>query len=432
MNYQKGFVASLVAIFVLGFMISLAMSMSAIVLIRHGIAENDVKALQSYYAAESGIEDSLLRLKNNPQIAAYNYIIDVNNFEVNVQIPEAIAGSRAIVSQGDFYGRIKKVRAVYTINTDDVSFYYGIQSGDLGVQMASNAVVNGNIFSNGPIIGASNVRIYGDVISAGPDGSIQDVAVKEVEEAGGNAWAVNCEDSQMDQYLYYTVEKGSGCTAGDEKNYTEEYVEKEDLPIDLEQILSWKNQALAGGTPLEGYTLDGSDVLGPVKVQGDMVLVSNSILTIEGTIWVTGDLILDSNTVLQLSSGYSTFSGVIVVDGQINLAAGTTICGAEGYKGSSECNNSIGSYLLLLSTKSSSDFNDPPAILATSNTSTAILYTTNGFIRLSANSDIKEATGYGIYMDSNADVTYETGLANALFSSGPGGGWQVESWEEIE
>jgi len=297
--------------------------------------------------------------------------------------------------------------------------------------MDGNAVVYGNIFSNGTIIGASNTKIYGDAISAGPNGKIKSIKVKVSEEGGSSAWAKTCESSQMDRELHYTSD--IGCTAGSKHYHNpEDYVETEGMPITLEQIIEWKSEAASGGA-IKGYTLGGNnkDSLGPIKVNGNMVLNSNAVLTVNGTIWVTGNLELNSNTAVQLAQGYGSLSGVIVVDGKITVKSNVTLCGSEGFKGSRKCNPSIGSYLMLLSTKSSSDPNNP-AILATSNTKTAILYAANGFIRLGSNAKLREATGYGIYMDSNAEVTYETGLVNPLFSSGPGGSWQVESWTEIE
>jgi hypothetical protein len=45
---------------------------------------------------------------------------------------------------------------------------------------------------------------------------------------------------------------------------------------------------------------------------------------------------------------------------------------------------------------------------------------------------IREATGYKLYLDNNAEIEYEVGLEDTTFSSGPSGGWDVVSWEEIE
>ena len=163
-----------------------------------------------------------------------------------------------------------------------------------------------------------------------------------------------------------------------------------------------------------------------------MTLDGNSILTLTGTVWVTGNLFLKSNTAIQLDPSYNPYSGIIVVDGQVSLDSNVTFCGSEGYKSAGKCNlPAAGNYLMILSVKNSTGQEDP-AIISTSNTKTAVLYASNGFITLNSQSNLKEATGVGIKMNSNANVSYETGLANAKFSSGPGGGWILKSWEEIE
>ncbi|OGY27876.1 MAG: hypothetical protein A2Z42_02225 [Candidatus Woykebacteria bacterium RBG_19FT_COMBO_43_10] len=72
-----------------------------------------------------------------------------------------------------------------------------------------------------------------------------------------------------------------------------------------------------------------------------------------------------------------------------------------------------------------------PAMVADSNILTSILYASDGAIKLNSNVHVKEVTGYKLILESNATVTYETGLANVNFTSGPGGAFQINSWQEI-
>ncbi|MFC1629921.1 PilX N-terminal domain-containing pilus assembly protein [Patescibacteria group bacterium] len=428
-NKEQGFAALFLTLLVLAIILILGASITALTVGEQKISANVARANQAYFASESGIEDALLRLKQSKNWSS-PYTFTVGNSSATVTISDEIGGSQTITSQGDFQNRIRKTQVVYQITTEEVAFFYGVQVGDLGLEIDSNTKVHGNIFSNGPIIGASNAQIYGDAISAGPSGRIEGIDVMSLE-GGGSAWAKHCEGSDIDEDLHYTSQ--NNCDAGGYIYHEPgDFTQSQNLPITEEQIAGWKSDALAGGT-ISGYVLEGNDEdsLGPIKVDGDMTLDSNAILTMTGTIWVTGDLDLNSNVMLELDPGYGSFSGIIVVDGQISIDSNVTFCGSEGIKKSQECNPSIGSYLMLLSTNNSSDPANP-AIYTTSNTETAILYASDGFIRLSSNSSLREATGYGIYMDSNAEVTYETGLADTNFSSGPGGSWQVTSWREVE
>ena len=63
---------------------------------------------------------------------------------------------------------------------------------------------------------------------------------------------------------------------------------------------------------------------------------------------------------------------------------------------------------------------------------TVVIFGSRGQVHLNNTAGAKEVTGYKLLIDNNASITYETGLANADFSSGPGGGFTITSWKEIE
>jgi len=37
-----------------------------------------------------------------------------------------------------------------------------------------------------------------------------------------------------------------------------------------------------------------------------------------------------------------------------------------------------------------------------------------------------------IDLNNNVIITYDSGLADLNFSSGPSGGWNISSWQEVE
>jgi prepilin-type N-terminal cleavage/methylation domain-containing protein len=53
-----------------------------------------------------------------------------------------------------------------------------------------------------------------------------------------------------------------------------------------------------------------------------------------------------------------------------------------------------------------------------------------GGLTISNNVSVVEATGYKITMNNNSKIQYNAGLADIYFSSGPGGGWKITSWQE--
>jgi len=244
-NNQKGFVVFFITILVLVAVFGIALSISLLTLGQQKIINNIIKSTQVYFIAEAGIEDALLRLNNNPSMAALSYNLNVGTGSTNVVISDSIGGSRTITSLGDTSNRKRKVQVIYAIDSNDVSFHYGIQVGDLGLEMNGNAVVHGNVFSNGLIVGDSNTKIYGDAISAGPSGEIKSLKIKS-DEGGGNAWATTLENSTIDGDAHYV--DIINCSVGGNHFTPEQGPDPQNMPISNDDIIEWKNQAVDGRT----------------------------------------------------------------------------------------------------------------------------------------------------------------------------------------
>jgi len=204
---------------------------------------------------------------------------------------------------------------------------------------------------------------------------------------------------------------------------------REELPISDGLIQDWRDTAeTKGGTCVPPQcdasgnlilTNGASASIGPIKIPGNLTVDNNAILTVTGVIWVVGEVQLSNNCIVRLSSGYGTLSGMIVSDGEIDISNNCV------FQGSGQA----GSHIMLLSAKNA----PTDEVIDVSNGSVGVIYyAAHGLIHLSNNAAAKEATGYGITMDNNAVITYETGLGSTLFSTGPSGGWSIQSWQEIE
>lgn len=190
------------------------------------------------------------------------------------------------------------------------------------------------------------------------------------------------------------------------------------MPISDQNILDWKAEAEAGGIISGNYLLDDdTGSLGPRKITGNLTVQNNADLTVTGTIWVQGNVIINNNATVRLSSSYGTSEGVIVADGTINIQNNAIFEGS----------GSPGSYLMALSTSISTS-----AISLQNNGGSVILYAANGTVNLSNNSTAKALNGKYINLSNNAIVIYDSGLANSNFVNGPSGGWDIQSWKEIE
>jgi len=416
---EKG--AALLLSIILILSVSLIINLGLSSLTFHSLisARNKIKSIQSYYAAEAGIEDSLLRIKNEMQFSSPN-TLTVGDSSTSIEISEElIGGSWDITCQGDTNNRIRKLTVTYGETIDGVSFYYGAQAGEGGVTMGNNSQIIGNFFSNSSILP-----------SGGGGGEITDTAIIALNEniieatnVGGDAYAYSCKDSNITGTLYYvTGGTITNCSYGSLVELTNE-IEAEELPISLEQITDWKDEASTGGTFSGDYILDGGETvsLGPIKIIGNMIIDNNSFLILTGMIYVTGDIIIKNGATIQLDDGFGLLSGLIIGDGKITI----------GNNGIIQGSGEEGSFLMFLSTNNSVDPTSP-AVNVSNNAQGAIFYASNGLIYLNNNIEIREATGYKLALDNNAIIRYETGLENINFTSGPGGGWQVQNWQEIE
>lgn len=189
------------------------------------------------------------------------------------------------------------------------------------------------------------------------------------------------------------------------------------MPISEQNILDWKDEAALGGLHSGDYDISTNTILGPKKISGNLTIGIGKKLTLNGVVWVQGNLVMNNNSIMDLASWYGSSDGIIIVDGTITISNNATFSGS----------GTAGSYILSLTTSSS-----PSAISLANNAGAVSLYAANGTINVSNNGTAKALTGHVINLGNNAIITYDTGLMNANFVSGPSGSWEIDSWKEIE
>lgn len=414
---EKGFSALFIAFLSLAIIFSIVAGLSVLTLEQTRVAGNIVQSVQSYYASEGGIEDMLLRLKDNLNWST-PYNLNISNGVTTIEVSNVVGGARTITSTGNNLSRIRKVSAVYSLATDQVAFHYGAQIGEGGIQIQNTAKIKGNVFSNSSIIGTNKQEITGTAIVAGNGNKIEDLKI------GGDAMAHTCQDSEIGGELTY-VSGGSiaGCTAGGSIKQQPNQIELKDLPIFQSQIDGWKTEALSGGVNSGDLTFSsGQTSLGPKKIMGNLTVQGTAKVLVGGTIWVTGDLILKNTSQTTLDPViYGLNSGLIIVDGQI------TISNSAQAKGS----GSAGSYLVLLSNFDSTQ-SGQNAIVSQNSPEVDIIYASKGFILVQNSMELREVSGWGLKLQNSAEVEYEIGLQDVSFSSGPGASWKVVNWQEVE
>ena len=336
----------------------------------------------------------------------------------------------------------KIVQVTASIDSSVAAFHYGVQTGQGGLEMSNSSRIIGNVYANGNIIGTNSARIQGDAIVAGSIGIIEGMDID------GDSWSHTIRGSStvggdaMHAVLQNTTVTGnatadsiSSCTIGGTGTYDTRSscsvagivttpnpaafvpAVATSLPISEEQIDLWEEEASAGGTLGSQSFSSGSRTLGPKKIVGNLV-VSGGELVLTGTVWVTGEIKLSGTAIVRLDPSYGSSSGVLMAGIDESASAGyIEISNSAQALGS----GSAGSYLLLLSQREMGS-----NAVKTSNTSTAaILYAGEGQIEIGNSAALKEVTANKLILSNTATVTYESGLQNASFASGPGGSWTV-------
>lgn len=383
------------------------------------IAVADAQALA---LAEAGIDKAVYELNQDPNYAGEtNTALGAGTFTTTVAAVDATTKRITVIGRVPNSTSPRATKTVKTnvgINVDAVSFAFGVQSDEGGVDLQNSASVRGNLFSNGPITGANSNLIRGDAISAGPTGSIDGVY------ATGTARAHTIADSSIDQDAYY--QSISSTTVGGTSYPGSADQSTSTLPISDAQVEEWKAAAAAGGTHTSPcpYTISSSVTLGPKKINCDVTISGSPTITLAGPLWISGKLIVKNSSTIAIDSSLGSQSVAVVVDKESDRINSSTIAleNSTFVQGTGQ----PGSYVLFLSQNNSAQNGGDKIAIDIKNSANGamLIYAGHGRIALENSINIKEVTGWRIEVKNSAEIVYETGLGNALFSSGPGGSWE--------
>jgi len=118
---------------------------------------------QSYLLANSAVEESLYRLKNNKQISN-SETITLGSNSATVSLADTSEGK--IVNVSSAVGEYERDMQVDIIQGVGVSFSYGLQAGQGGFSLQGGAYITGNVYSNGDVTGSGGPYITGSATVA--------------------------------------------------------------------------------------------------------------------------------------------------------------------------------------------------------------------------------------------------------------------------
>lgn len=420
-KYNGGAAMLIAVVFFLFASMTVVLGVVAPVLKQAAVSKNIILSKESFYLAEGSLEDVIYRLKSGKQVSSTE-TLSLNSVNATTTTTNTTEGKQ-VISIAEKNTNTRKTQANVTLGTG-ASFNFGVQAGNGGFILENSSSVTGNVYSNGPITGAGNT-ISGDAISAGSSGLIDDV------HTTGAGYAHTIQDSDIDANAYYVVKTNT--TVGGTSNSNSTDQPTANMPISDEQIGDLEADALAGGvisSPCP-YKITSNRTLGPVKITCDLEISGNPNITLNGSVWVTGKVFIKNTAILRISSSLGSRSVAIIADNPSNRTTSSSfdLTNSAQFLGS----GSPGSFIFLISQNNSAELGGEGEAIEMANTSNggAVLYAPHGLININNSANLKEVTGYKIKAKNTANVTYDTGLANTLFTSGPGGGYEILDWGEI-
>lgn len=381
------------------------------------------RGTRSFYGAEGVTQDVLYRLAKGMQVGDVE-TISYGGYSATATTTTVFDG-KEISSSGNQSNFLRKSKA-HLSSGAGVSFNYGMQSGEGGIVLENSSSVVGNVYSNGPIDGSGSNLIKGSVVSAGSSGSIEGV------HATSSAFAHTITGSDIDGDAYYQTISGTSVDGTLHPNSPDQSTST--LPISDDLITEWESDAVAGGTISSPcpYKIDDDITIGPKKISCDLEITGDPTVTLTGPLWVSGNITIKNTAILKVSSSLGGKSAPIIADNISNQTTSSkiTVENSTVFQGS----GSVGSYVLLVSQNKSAEQggSEKAIILKNSADGDLLVYAGHGEILLENSIDVKEVTAWRIRLKNSAEVLYETGLANLLFSGGPAGGYVFDRWREVE
>jgi hypothetical protein len=200
------------------------------------------------------------------------------------------------------------------------------------------------------------------------------------------------------------------------------------LPMSVSQanIDQWKTEAESGGSTTTLNIGWAGGTIGNKRIIGNLTVSGGGTLIVTGTLWVEGYITVSGGGKIKLSPSLGQNSAVILTDKYAQINGG----------GSFEGSGTPGSYPVLVSTSvcpSTTPCTDNNSAISLSGGAGAVvLIAPFGKISINGGSGARAVTGDSIYISGGGIVTYEAGLADLSFSSGPSGGWSIDGWGELE
>lgn len=326
------------------------------------------RSLAASHLADAGLDKGLQAFQSNPDYTGETF--SLGGGTVQVTLAAGSTANEKILSSSATVGTVTRryrVKLSTQPNGVAIAFRYALQAGSLGFSIGNNSRINGNVYSNQNVTGGNGSLITGDARAVG------------------------------------TV---SGVTVNGQKLSNQP---TEPLPSFDNDF--WKAKAQAGGTINGNYTPASGSTIGPLYIVGDLTFGQSTTITLKGPIYATGKITFGNDAVAVVDSSLGSDGVMIIADGTVTFGNKLTVNRAPQ-----------GGYLLIISNSTSS------TAISLGNSSSLVnapIYAPAGGITIGNSAQAVAFAANQVTTGNGAIVTYDQGLANASFTTGPGGNWGI-------
>jgi hypothetical protein len=133
-------------------------------LLSSNVAADDIlHSKRAFILAGSAVEETFYKLKNQMSVPASDSLT-LGDVTATVAVSTDLDG-RTIHASSEVENVERNVRMALS-ESEGVSFHYGLQTGQGGFELYGGALVNGNIYSNGNVVGYGGAQVTGSVTVA--------------------------------------------------------------------------------------------------------------------------------------------------------------------------------------------------------------------------------------------------------------------------
>ncbi|MCH7492536.1 hypothetical protein IID19_02985 [Patescibacteria group bacterium] len=272
----------------LGIILTLTLSLIVLVMSNRTVTQRGYNIAQARSISEAGIDKAIWCLNNEPECGT-TYTGETTSIG-NGSFTTVLTGTGndyAIESTGTINNINKKIKATITTKTVSAgaAFFFGVQVGEGGLDMANGSTVVGNVYSNGSVTAGNGARVTGDIFVAGgtalsPD---QQQTIQATDYLFGN---IEAKEDVAQSFQAGTTEV---------LNYISLYIKKVGNPNNAKIYITNDNSGSPDTTAIASGTLYSS-LLSTSYAWLDIGLDTTPQLTSGQTYWIVINTLVPKST----------------------------------------------------------------------------------------------------------------------------------------